>query len=197
MKPIIIGLAGQAGCGKDTFAKHLWKNMHFIRTSFAHPLKHCVKYLFKMSDEQIENRILKEMTDDRYGLSPRQIMQLFGTEFCRKMIHQNFWVNRMEESIKEGTFDRIVISDVRFPNEADLIRKYGTLVHINRPNNPLAINSSHESEQILAINTGDICIDNNDLDESLYNFERAIKYIYWEELAESKPVIVNDFNKGE
>jgi hypothetical protein len=138
-----------------------------------------------MNDTQMEDRVEKEMLDSRYGLSPRQIMQLFATEFCRNMINRDFWVNRMEDDIKSSPFSRIVITDVRFPNEANLIRTYGTLVHINRPDNPLAIDNTHESEQKLEIYTGDICIDNKNLNRSLYNFEEAIKSRYWKELAES------------
>lgn len=187
MKPLVIGLAGQAGCDKDTFADHLRTHYGFAKTSFAYPLKHCVKYLFKMTDEQMTDRELKELSDIRYGLSPRDIMQLFATEFVRKMVHVNFWVNRMREDFEDSKFERIVIADVRFPNEAKLIRQYGTLIHINRPDNPLAIDSTHESEHPLLLHTGDITIDNRDLKRSLWKFTEAIKSRYWKELAENTP----------
>lgn len=163
MKPFVIGLAGEAGSGKDTIGNFLQKNYYFQKTAFAAPLKSCIKELFLMTDEQLENRTLKEKTDDRYGLSPRQIMQLFGTEFVRKMIHVNFWINRMEEFLNSSEHSRFVITDIRFPNEAELVRKYGYVIHIERPNNPIRTNNSnHVSEQKLVKHPEDYIIINNE-----------------------------------
>jgi hypothetical protein len=92
------------------------------------------------------DRELKEKPDFRlFNKSPRQVMQSFGTDWGRQMINPNIWVYPVEKLVKE--IDYVVVSDVRFINEVEMIKKNnGVLWKIERPNNPLKIETSHNSE---------------------------------------------------
>ena len=73
-----VGILGKKGSGKDTLADYLVEHNGFIKYSFADPVKNIVNILFNLSDTQV-NGYLKETVDERWGLSPRVILQRFGT----------------------------------------------------------------------------------------------------------------------
>jgi len=165
----LIGIVGKAGSGKDTVADHLCKEHHFIKMSFAAPLKKVVGDLFDMSHDQLNNQDQKEKEDPRYGFTPRWILQHFGTEVCRRL-YPNIWVDyliRQYEEEKKKLIEtkndpylhhdqcpwvrevKVVVSDVRFLNEVEAIRKVGGHVwRIVCTNNPkdLEEGSQHASE---------------------------------------------------
>ena len=165
IRPYLIGFAGVAGSGKTTLAQHLEKRWGYNRTSFAAPLKEALQGLFMLSKEQLTDFDAKEAIDPRWGYSPRTLMQTFGTNFIREMIDEDFWVKRMGYLIEEQhQYSKIVIDDVRFPNEANLIRVAGgKIIHVIRDDNPYQTsNPNHASEQILDILTGDFTVTNNE-----------------------------------
>jgi hypothetical protein len=84
-----IGLLGQKGSGKDTLADYLVNNKGFVKYSFATPVKNISKILFNLSDEQLYGN-LKEIIDDKLGISPRVIFQRLGTEFGQDLIYKLF-----------------------------------------------------------------------------------------------------------
>ncbi len=87
----------------------------------------------------------------------RRLLQVMGTEVGRKLIHEDVWVWRLFNEIAEG--ERIVIPDVRFPNEARMIESQGGEVwRINRHNHA-AVND-HISEHAL---------DNHMFKRAIYN----------------------------
>ena len=95
MRNDLIGFTGPAGCGKTTAAA-LLKNLiektdSGIRAtglaSFAGPLKNCLATLFQFTDAQLCTMEGKEAVDERYGVTPRLVMQRFGTEFIRRRAH--------------------------------------------------------------------------------------------------------------
>lgn len=78
--------------------------------------------------------------------SPRQIMQLWGTEYRRHRNGPGYWTAKMRRHIQRNGQDLIVITDVRFANEADLVRELGgKLIQITRPGTAEAANQ-HISE---------------------------------------------------
>jgi len=80
-----------------------------------------------------------------FGKSPREIMQLLGTEFARNMIDENVWVTALMRQLNDE--DNYVIDDVRFPNEAAAIHaRGGKVVRVVRPGDP-SKKDSHISEQ--------------------------------------------------
>lgn len=135
---MIIGLSGYARSGKDTAADHLVEKYGFTRYSFAAPMKEAMYRLNPIvSSDSIGNFRYKDLVDV-YGLDKakdshpeiRRLLQVFGTEVGRDMFGENFWVQLALNSAKE---DLVVISDVRFKNEAEGIKAAGGQVwRINR-----------------------------------------------------------------
>ncbi len=124
---LIIGLCGKKGSGKDTVGNYLVENYGFVRIAFADPLKEACKIVFGFSQEQLHGN-KKETPDGFWIHTPREIMQVVGTELFRKelpkhckYIDDNIWINaankKLQELQKKG-HKRFVFTDVRFNNEA-------------------------------------------------------------------------------
>jgi hypothetical protein len=146
---MIIGIVGYKGSGKDAMADYLIENFQFEKMAYAGTLKDVCGILFDLEDKYFNNRQLKEKKLDFWGLSPREILQKVGTDLFRKHFDEEFWVKLMENKIQNKLVDNpnanIVCSDVRFQNEADLIKKFGgKIIYIDRFE---FINDSHEAEQ--------------------------------------------------
>ena len=90
-QPMLIGFSGKAGAGKDTAGKFLCDTYRCMHYYFAKPLKEGAKIMFNLSDEQIEN---KEKVIEPWGMSPRKLYQLLGTEVGRG-IDVNIWVKNV------------------------------------------------------------------------------------------------------
>ena len=165
-----IGIMGKAGSGKTTLAKEIANKIigiargyggrkEFSRTqivqidAFAAPLKEFIQELCGFTDNQLYGTE-KDIIDPRYGITPRYVMQQFGTDFVRRVLGEDFWIRKMEERIDraKGLGVRLfIIDDVRRQNEADFIMQEGTLVHLIRQSNTVElgdIESKHESEEI-------------------------------------------------
>jgi hypothetical protein len=135
---MIIGLSGYARSGKDTAADRLVSNHGFSQYSFAAPMKEAMYILNPIVGSDNIGTFKYKNLVDTYGLDKakesypeiRRLLQVFGTEVGRSMFGENFWVDLALNRIKE---DNAVISDVRFKNEADAIKKSGGQVwRINR-----------------------------------------------------------------
>lgn len=127
----LIGLHGKAGSGKDSSVDHLFCK----KLAFAKDLKDAAKVLFEFTDDQLYDNKEKEKMDVRYGKSPREILQLLGTEFCRGVIDQKFHINKMRRKLEElkNTDELVIICDVRFLDELELIKEYGgAVIYIKR-----------------------------------------------------------------
>lgn len=136
---MIIGFVGFIGSGKDTAADYLVNFHGFRRDSFANTLKDAVAAVFGWDRVLLEGRTKearewREQVDEwwanRLGipeLTPRWILQRWGTEVCRKGFHDDIWIASVENKMRKTT-DNIVISDVRFPNEIKAIHNAGGLV---------------------------------------------------------------------
>lgn len=121
----IIGITGAAGSGKDTVADLIVSRCDkFVKRSFATPLKNMLKAL-GLSDEQLDGD-LKEVIDSRFGHTPRYMMQTLGTEWARNTIDSEIWVKFVFYNLQSY----VVLSDVRFENEAEMIRDRGLLIHM-------------------------------------------------------------------
>ena len=174
-----IGLLGNKGSGKDTLADYLVKEKQYIKYSFATPVKEIAKNLFNLNEEQL-NGNLKEVIDDRWGVSPRVMFQRIGTEFGQYKIYELFpeikdkiaakglWVKLFEDFLKENKDKNIVIADVRFNHEVNILKKHNfNIIKINRNTE---LNDSHISEnEIRLIKHIDYEIDNNGTKEQLYS----------------------------
>jgi hypothetical protein len=137
---MIIGLVGWASAGKDTVADYLCDFYGFRRDSFASTLKDAVAAVFGWDRNLLEGRT-KESRDwreqvdiwwsERLGipnLTPRWVLQYWGTEVCRKGFNDDIWIASLENKVRKSR-DSIVISDCRFPNEIRAIKSQGGQVY--------------------------------------------------------------------
>lgn len=169
--PLIIALAGPARSGKDTVAQYLIERHGFEAVAFADPLRAMLAEGFDLDDSHFHAH--KEDPLPWLGLSPRRLLQTLGTEWGRSL-HPDIWVLLMQRRLDDyaGPEDRIVITDVRFDNEADWVRQRGHLWHIQRPD-PLRVGFSdtaraHASEAGVHKLPGDRLIYNDSTLEHLY-----------------------------
>lgn len=145
---MIIGFVGFIGSGKDTAADYLVNCHGFRRDSFANTLKDAVAQVFGWDRTLLEGRTAearkwREQLDVWWSerlnipeLTPRWVLQQWGTEVCRQGFHDDIWIASLENKMRK-TKDNIVISDVRFPNEIKAIHNAGGLVvRIKRGNDP-------------------------------------------------------------
>ena len=136
---MIVGFVGFIGSGKDTAADYLVNFHGFRRDSFANTLKDAVANVFGWDRTLLEGRTSearawREEVDtwwaERLGmpnLTPRWVLQYWGTEVCRQGFHDDIWIASVENKMRKTT-DNIVISDVRFPNEIKAIHNAGGIV---------------------------------------------------------------------
>jgi len=172
----IIGFCGFINSGKSTVANILVAEHGYKKLAFADTLKDTVAAMFGWPRYLLEgdtdaSRAFREAPDqywsDRLGMeiTPRWVLQDFGTSIGREYYHQNFWVYCLENKLQ--WHDNVAIPDVRFPNEADVIRKSGGyVVRVRRALNPYPVeNALHISETAWKNIEFDYTIENEKLSE--------------------------------
>lgn len=191
---MIIGICGLIGAGKDTAADYLVNFHEFKRESFANTLKDAVAAVFGWNRDWLEGRTKgarewREQIDPWWAerlnmpnLTPRLVLQLWGTEVCRRAFHDEIWIASLENKLRQ-TQENVVISDCRFPNEIASIRNAGgRVIRIVRGPDPDWFNVArtdvsqmselypgvHASEYSWANTEFDFIIDNNGSIEDLY-----------------------------
>lgn len=156
---MLIGLVGLIGSGKDTVADLLVKQHHYLRDSFAKSLKDAVSAIFGWDRELLEgatqeSRMWRERIDAYWSnkldraVTPRYVLQYWGTEVMRGHFHDNIWIDSFTSRYHGG---RVVISDTRFINEIKTIRELdGKVVLVRRGPIPtqaeMQERSVHQSE---------------------------------------------------
>lgn len=197
---MLIGLLGKARSGKDTFAIMLAEELfeltrqRYVLMAFAHELKIKVQRDFDLSYDQLWGDE-KEKQDLRYakrlkGFSsnpmdywtPREVLQKYG-EFYRS-IDYNFWVNHLFEIIDDKEYKNVIITDVRYTNEADTVMgKGGSLIKIIRDMDNNIHGQTHISEvELDDCNTG-LIVEN---DKTLKDLKSAAKNAAKKLLKENK-----------
>jgi hypothetical protein len=145
---MIIGICGLIGSGKGTVADILVDEHGFRKISFADSLKDAISNVFGwprnlLEGDTEESREFRERVDpwwaerlDIPDLTPRWILQQWGTEVCRNSFHSDIWILSLERKLVMGD-GNVVIPDTRFPNEIDMIQKLGGQVwHVKRDEDP-------------------------------------------------------------
>lgn len=135
--PKLIGLTGHIGSGKDQVAEALKHGLGFEHVKLADPLKRAVVNIFGVppctvygTQEEKARPLAWLIGANGDKLSGRRLLQLFGTEGCRSIV-PDVWINRLAKTIddnNEAGIERHVVSDVRFRNEVEAIRKWGGVV---------------------------------------------------------------------
>jgi len=187
---MLIGIVGLIGSGKDTVAKRLVEKHNFNRDSFAKSLKDAVSVMFNWDREMLEgntkqSREWRELPDTYWSkqfgktITPRWVLQYFGTEVMRGQMYDGIWVDSCL-----GRYDGkdTVISDTRFPNEVDQIRsRGGKIIRVKKGPDPewfvnyvegnITPKNVHSSEYLWARSEFDLIINNdgdlNDLNKSV------------------------------
>lgn len=202
---MIIGVCGFIGSGKDTIADYLVNFHEFRRESFASTLKDAVAAVFGWDRILLEGRTKearewREQVDPWWAerlnmptLTPRWILQYWGTEVCRKGFHDDIWIASLENKLRLSK-DSVVISDCRFPNEIQSIRNaggkivwvqrgdlpewYQTALDANKGSNAalneLKLKRIHASETAWVGTQFDSIIDNNGTIDDLYKQAKLI-----------------------
>lgn len=115
--PDVVAFTGTAGAGKSTAADYLVER-GYTRVKFAGPLKAMCRAI-GLTHEQIEGDAKETPSELLCGKSPRQFMQLIGTDFGRNLIGEDLWINLWRNAANDVlvTGGRVVSDDCRFPNE--------------------------------------------------------------------------------
>jgi len=133
---MIIGICGFIGAGKDTASDYLVNFHEFRRESFASSLKDAVSSVFGWDRHMLEGRTResrdwREKVDAwwaaRLGISqltPRWVLQYWGTDVLRHYFHDDIWIASVENKLRQSQ-DNVVITDCRFPNEIQSIKRLG------------------------------------------------------------------------
>ena len=135
---MIIGVCGLIGSGKGTVADFLVDDYGFVKVSFADALKDSVALLFNwdrklLEGDTEESRAWREQKDDFWSneldkeVTPRLVLQLFGTECMRHGFYDGIWVSLVKKKLLEST-GNFVLPDTRFLNEMNMIRSLGGLI---------------------------------------------------------------------
>ena len=161
-RTIIVGITGFKQHGKDTAARVLTERYGFKKVSFADGLKQAVALVLRVPVERFEDNDFKESVHEPSGLTYRQWLQQIGTEGFRAR-YANVWVDWTMAEIAAQGWRRVVFTDVRFPNEAQAIRRFDgetTLIRVTNPNKAPS-GDLHESEVHIPNLEVDIDIWNN------------------------------------
>lgn len=168
----IVGLAGRAGAGKDTCARILAQHHGFAPMAFATPVRNEIAQSFGVDPRILIDRDEKERRtialaigrsgDARFishmaaighdvtvPRSPREIMRWWATEYRRRLDDEHYWIHRAHEVIEalnRAGWRRIVVTDVRFVNEAHFLSAFGAEIWRIRRQASDAVSADHQSE---------------------------------------------------
>jgi hypothetical protein len=152
---MIVALSGLISCGKDTVSNYLVKQHGYTKLSWASSVKDAVASIFGwdrdlLEGDTAESRQWRERVDcwwaerlDIPNFSPRYALQRIATDLFRDRFHSDIWIASLEYKLYKLSKDtsHIVISDTRFVNELDAVRKLGGItVRVVRSPEPEWVN---------------------------------------------------------
>ncbi len=179
---ILLGVNGEIGCGKSTVVNYLESRYGFGEYMFANPLKQMAisagfepHQIFGTQEQKLE-------INKFWGISGREFLQVFGSEVCRDYMPKvlpkmNFngltlWVRLFEKFMVGRKGVNTAVSDVRFADESQTIKKYnGIVVRIVRSGiqnkQPIAV-QKHISETQANVIAPNVIINNDGTLDVLY-----------------------------
>jgi hypothetical protein len=179
-RPQVIGITGRKYNGKDTTANYICEKYGYKQLAFAGPLKDICGKLFGFNDEQLHGSLKETPDDSWFDLTPRQVLQFVGTDLFRNHMSelnerfgQDFWLlcakNYMDRELLKNPDTVFVISDVRFPNEVDFVRKLnGIVFRVKRKSVNKKKKDTHQSELLIDELEVDYDLKNDSTKEDLY-----------------------------
>ena len=182
--PTLVLLSGRCGHGKSTVAQYLVRRHGFVEMTLAGPLKEACQVIFGFSHEQVQDPVAKETLDPFWHVTPREVLQKVGTDLFRDRLAEilpsaaSIWLRSLVRRLAHLPSDaRVVVSDVRFPDEFRALHALGALsVRVSRPGyQSKATSVSHASEGALddlALYTPDVLLMNSSHIEDL---ERSVE----------------------
>lgn len=189
---MIIGIVGFINSGKGEIGDFLHREFGFKKDSFAKPLKDAVSIIFGMDRDMLEgdteeSRKQREQKDDFWSkvtgkeITPRSVLQLFATECVRNVFHQNIWIASLIKRNWNHESD-IVITDCRFKNEMNAVRKAGGLIiRVKRGDNPnwyndiVEYNNDKKSAKVDELRKSGVIPHVSETDWIGYDFDYTIK----------------------
>jgi len=172
----LVGLSGYAKSGKDEVARFIRQQMPtFEVKKFSGKLKYIASMLTGFDAYNFENQQFKTKVLPGWNMTARELLQRLGTEAIRDNLHEKAWVNALFAD--HSHYSRWVITDVRFPNEAQEIKDYGgIIVRVNRTGfGPV---NDHPSETALNEWDFDAIIENNGTLEDLKETSKILYDTY-------------------
>lgn len=173
----LVGLTGRARSGKDSLAHFLVEQHGFKRVAFADPIRHAVAEITGLSVDELMDGPAKETPLDWLdGVTPRRMMQTLGTEWGRDTIHRDLWLRvaqrKIDAALAAGA-PGVVVSDVRFDNEAYFVADQdGLVVEVIREG--IAKVEGHASEAGVDPELIDAWVPNNGTLEDLARMAHAV-----------------------
>lgn len=172
---MIIGISGRIGSGKDTLAQVIREfDPSWEVKKFAAKLKQVASLLTGIPVHKFEDQeFKKQYMPPEWGMTYREFLQKLGTDAMRDGLHKNVWVNALMADYKQRTYEpaRVnsaykdypnwLITDVRFPNEAEAVRSRGGIVIRITRGTELPAEALHTSETALDDYPFDHTISNN------------------------------------
>jgi hypothetical protein len=189
---MIIAVGGKKRSGKDTVANYiLEKYDNFEKYSLASPMKEAMAIVFGWGNDHLYGS-LKEVVDPRWGISPRQALQHFGTEWGQYALLESFpefkkktgrhlWINKFIQWYETCyRIVNVVIPDIRFYHEFEGLNRYVrrtgvSLYYIRVLRDIGQVNTdTHESERQIDSRFWDVTLLNDGTIEDLHNKIRIV-----------------------
>ena len=174
---MIVAISGYKRSGKDTVGNMLCESYGFQKAPPFAIFKKALAEWFGWDDRHLDGE-LKEVVDEKWGFSPRQIMQVFGTELMKeklgellpeykKVIGNSIWAKVFSEWYgKQSKDQKFVVTDLRFPEEQKELEQFDDVVFVRVCRN-LPHTDMHPSENKINNLHFDYVVDNNSTLEEL------------------------------
>lgn len=183
---LIVGLMGKKHHGKTVVAEYLHERYDFSIAAYADALKRKLSELTGIPLERFypttpeekesrENEVIPE-----WGKTIRQLMQDYG-DGCREIIHKEIWIRAMDRLLREKLYGkRLVISDVRYVNEADYVRNNkGFIIRIIDPRKQSEDYHRSETEQGMVGPPYFLIVNDGTLEDLFAKVDEALEDIKW------------------
>lgn len=162
----IIGITGYARHGKDTLAELMIERLgpSCVKLALADTMREMavaidpvvsLRYEFRLARYVTYNQLVERVGYDEAKKYPevRRFLQRLGTEAGRNVLGEDFWVEQTARRIAAlpASVETVLITDVRFPNEAHWCHAYGevwAVARVNSDGTPFknGVGTAHPSE---------------------------------------------------